>query len=48
MKLNYRSFIQVVLLLASSYEPFMKMKSRYSEFVEEILDVRVFTLMTTI
>ena len=46
MKLNYRSFIQVVLLGSSSYEPFMKMKSRYRrEAVEEILDVRVFTLM---
>ena len=29
MKLNYRSFIQVVLLGSSSYEPFMKMKPRY-------------------
>ena len=28
MKLNYRSFIQVVLMVPS-YEPFMKMKSRY-------------------
>ena len=28
MKLNYRSFIQVVLLGSSSYEPFMKMKPR--------------------
>ena len=46
MKLNYRSFIQVVLLGSSSYEPFMKMKSRYRrEAVEEILDVIVFTLM---
>ena len=46
MKLNYRSFIQVVLLGSSSYEPFMKMKSRYErDVVEEILDVRVFTLM---
>ena len=46
MKLNYRSFIQVVLLGSSSYEQFMKMKSRYRrEAVEEILDVRVFTLM---
>ena len=29
MKLNYRSFIQVVILGSSSYEPFMNMKSRY-------------------
>ena len=41
MKLNYRSFIQVVL--------FMKMKPRYRrEVVEEILDIRVFGLMDLI
>ena len=46
MKLNYRSFIQVVMLGSSSYEPFMKMKPRYRrEVVEEILDIRVFGLM---
>ena len=46
MKLNYKSFIQVVMLGSSSYEPFMKMKPRYRrEVVEEILDIRVFGLM---
>ena len=41
MRLNYRSFLQVVLLGSSSYEPFMKMKPRYRrEVVEEILDIR--------
>ena len=46
MKLNYRSFIQVVILGSSSYEPFMKMKARYRrDVVEEILDVKVFTQM---
>ena len=49
MKLNYRSFIQVVLLGSSSYEPFMKMRPRYRrEVVEEILDIRVFGLMDLI
>jgi DNA repair exonuclease SbcCD ATPase subunit len=49
MKLNYRSFIQVVVLGSSSYEPFMKMKPRYRrEVVEEILDIRVFGLMDLI
>ena len=49
MKLNYRSFIQVVILGSSSYEPFMKMKPRYRrEVVEEILDIRVFGLMDLI
>ena len=46
MKLNYRSFIQVVVLGSSLYEPFMKMKSRYrKEAVEEILDIKVFSHM---
>ena len=45
MRLNYRSFLQVVLLGSSSYEPFMKMKPRYRrEVVEEILDIRVLVL----
>ena len=46
MKLSYRSFVQVVILGSSSYEPFMKMKSRYrKEAVEEILDIKVFSHM---
>ena len=49
MKLNYRSFIQVVLLGSSSYEPFMKMKARYRrDVVEEIHDIKVFTQMDLI
>jgi len=49
MKLNYRSFIQVVILGSSSYEPFMKLGARYRrEVVEEILDIRVFSLMDII
>ena len=46
MKLNYRSFIQVVILGSSSYEPFMHLRARHRrEVVEEILDIRVFTYM---
>ena len=49
MRLNYRSFLQVVLLGSSSYGSFMKMKPRYRrEVVEEILDIRVFGLMDLI
>ena len=49
MRLSYRSFVQVVILGSSSYEPFMKMKSRYrKEAVEEIfthgLDVKRSTI----
>src|SRR5210317_1585564 len=49
MKLNYRSFIQVVLLGSSSYEPFMRLKARYRrEVVEEILDIKIFGQMDMI
>ena len=49
MKLNYRSFVQVIILGSSSYEPFMKMKARYRrDVVEEILDIKVFTQMDLI
>jgi len=46
MKLSYRSFVQVVILGSSSYEPFMKLRARYrKEAVEEILDIKVFSHM---
>jgi DNA repair exonuclease SbcCD ATPase subunit len=46
MKLNYRSFCQVVILGSSLYEPFMKMRSRNRrEVIEEILDIKVFQNM---
>jgi DNA repair exonuclease SbcCD ATPase subunit len=49
MKLNYRSFVQVVILGSSSYEPFMKMRASYrSDVVEEILDIKIFTTMDNI
>ena len=49
MKLNYRSFIQVVLLGSSSYEPFMRLKARYRrEVVEEILYIKIFGQMDMI
>jgi DNA repair exonuclease SbcCD ATPase subunit len=43
LKLNYRSFVQVVILGSSSYEPFMRLRPRHRrEVVEEILDIKVF------
>ena len=49
IKLNFRSFTQVVILGSSSYEPFMKMRARYRrEVVEEILDIKVFGKMDQI
>ena len=47
MKLNYRSFIQVVMPILHHTVSFMKMKPRYRrEVVEEILDIRVFEQWT--
>ena len=46
LKLNYRSFTQVVILGASTFVPFMKLSSTHRrEVVEEILDIKIFSLM---
>jgi len=49
LKLNYRSFTQVVILGSSTFVPFMQLKSRHRrEVVEEILDIQIFSLMNMI
>ena len=46
LKLNYRSFTQVVILGSSTFVPFMQLKARYRrDVVEEILDIQIFSLM---
>ena len=46
LKLNYRSFTQVVILGSSTFIPFMQLKARHRrEVVEEILDIKIFSLM---
>ena len=46
LKLNYRSFTQVVILGSSTFIPFMQLKSKQRrEVVEEILDIQIFSLM---
>jgi DNA repair exonuclease SbcCD ATPase subunit len=46
LKLNYRSFTQVVVLGSSTFVPFMQLKSKHRrEVVEEILDIQIFSLM---
>ena len=46
LKLNYRSFTQVVILGSSTFIPFMQLKSKHRrEVVEEILDIQIFSLM---
>jgi len=42
LKLNYRSFTQVVILGSSTFIPFMQLKARHRrEVVEEILDIQI-------
>ena len=44
LKLNYRSFTQVVILGNASFVPFMQLRARYRrEVVEEILDIEIFS-----
>ena len=46
IRLNYRAFCQVALLGVSNYDQFMNLRPRHRrEIVEEILDIRVFSLM---
>ena len=46
LKLNYRSFTQVVILGSSTFVPFMQLKSTHRrEVVEEILDIKIFSVM---
>ena len=49
LKLNWRSFTQVVILGSSAFIPFMQLKARHRrEVVEEILDIQIFSLMNMI
>ena len=49
LKLNHRSFTQVVILGSSSFIPFMQLTAAARrEVVEEILDIKVFSLMNYI
>ena len=49
LKLNHRSFTQVVILGSSSFIPFMQLTAASRrEVVEEILDIKVFSLMNYI
>jgi DNA repair exonuclease SbcCD ATPase subunit len=46
IRLNFRSFTQVVILGSSSFVPFMRLQPRWRRMVvEEILDIEIFTRM---
>ena len=47
LKFNYRSFTQVVILGASTFIPFMELKTAHRrEIIEDILDIKVFSVMS--
>jgi len=49
LKLNYRSFTQVVILGSSTFVPFMQLKARFRrEVVEDLLDIKIFSMMNMI
>ena len=49
LKLNYKSFTQIVLLGNSSFEPFMQLKqSDRRAIVEDLLDIQIFSSMNMI
>jgi DNA repair exonuclease SbcCD ATPase subunit len=46
LKLNYKTFTQVVILGSASFVPFMQLPSgQRREVIEDILDIRVFSVM---
>lgn len=46
LRLNYKTFTQVVILGAASFVPFMQLKTtQRREVVEDILDIRIFSVM---
>lgn len=49
LKLNYKTFTQVVILGSASFVPFMQLPGgQRREVIEDILDIRVFSVMNTI
>ena len=49
LKLNHRSFTQVVILGSSSFVPFMQLTAvARREVVEEILDIKIFSMMNVL
>ena len=49
LKLNYKTFTQVVILGSASFIPFMQLPSgQRREVIEDILDIKVFSIMNNI
>ena len=49
LKLNYRSFTQVVILGSSTFVPFMQLTTAHRrEVIEDLLDIRIFSAMNNL
>jgi DNA repair exonuclease SbcCD ATPase subunit len=49
LKVNYKSFTQIVILGSSNFVPFMQLTSTHRrEVIEDLLDIRIFSLMNNI
>ena len=49
LKLNHKSFCQVVVLGSSSFIPFMQLPTNHrKEVIEDLLDIGIFTIMATL
>ena len=49
LKLNYKSFTQIIILGSSNFVPFMQLSSQHRrEVVEDLLDIKVFSSMNDV
>ena len=49
LKLNYKSFTQIVILGSASFTPFMQLPpSHRREIIEDLLDIRIFSVMNSL
>jgi len=49
LKVNYKSFTQIVILGSSTFVPFMQLTTAYRrEVIEDLLDIRIFSAMNNI
>ena len=49
LKVNYRSFTQIVILGSSTFIPFMQLSAAHRrEVIEDLLDIRIFSSMSSI
>ena len=49
LKLNYKSFTQIVILGNASFTPFMQLSTRdRREVIEDLLDIQIFSTMNTL